>query len=118
MSTIRMNRFEARMQDERQDWNLVMSEGDRTERGRAYRRALKAGTDALESSRLTVKMPESRIERAAHAIYGAIADFTVAISEAQTPAECRRIYELIGPLVSTLGSTECSAMRRSEELQK
>lgn len=59
---------------------------------------------------------ENRAERASHAVYGAVADFTLAIKEAQTIAEARRLWEMLGPLVSVMESTERAALKRTETL--
>jgi hypothetical protein len=59
---------------------------------------------------------ECRAERAAHSVYEAVADFTVAIHDARTIAEARRIWTLLGPLVSVMESTERAALLRTETL--
>jgi hypothetical protein len=64
-----------------------------------------------------VSMPESATERAANAVHGAVADFIVAITEAQTLAEAWRIHAMLVPLTSILESTERKALNKVEALQ-
>ena len=65
---------------------------------------------------MLVEVPESSVERASHNVYQAVADFTLAIQEARTIAEARRIFEMLTPLVSVLESTERAALKRTETL--
>ncbi len=72
--------------------------------------------DAVARFKVRLDSEECRAERASHALYGAIADFTLALKDARTPAEAWRIYRLLTPLVGALESTERLALKRTEEL--
>lgn len=65
---------------------------------------------------LIIEAPECNVERAAHAVYQAVADFTLAIQEAETIAEARRIWNILDPLVSVMESTQRAALKRTETL--
>ncbi len=73
-------------------------------------------SDKIERFKVRLDSEECRAERAAHNLCGAIADFTIALKDARTPAEAHRIHAIIAPLVSALESTERLALKRTEEL--
>ncbi len=73
-------------------------------------------TPKIERFKVRLSSEECRAERAAHSVFEAIADFTLALKDARTPAEAWRIHKLLAPLVSALESTERLALKRTEEL--
>lgn len=81
-------------------------------------REARAVRSLMTSQPLVVDMPESSVERAAHNVHQAIADFTVAIQEAQTTAEAWRLYNILEPLVSVMDSTRRAALKRTETINR
>lgn len=59
---------------------------------------------------------ESPLERALHGISLGAADLFIAITEAQTNAECCALAKQIGNLVLTLQAAESAALERADAL--
>jgi len=61
---------------------------------------------------------ESSVERAAIAVHVAVADFVIAIQQAQTSAEAEALHILIGPLVMALGACERCRRVKKRRLER
>ncbi len=72
--------------------------------------------NVIERFKVRLDSEECRAERASHNVYEAIADFTIALKDARTPAEAWRIHNLLAPLADALDSTRRLALKRTEEL--
>ena len=56
------------------------------------------------------------VENSAQNCYLAVADFIIAVKNADTAAECRRIHKIIEDVLASLEAASESALERSKEL--
>ncbi len=61
-------------------------------------------------------MTECSVERATQSVHMAVADYIIAIHNAQTNAEALRIHRLISEVVMALGAAEDAALMRADDL--
>lgn len=65
---------------------------------------------------MSVETRESPVDRAAQSVHMAMADFFIAIQDAQTNADALRLHRLLGELALLVGAAEDAALLRAGDL--